>query len=377
MNSQSPLIAHVIYRLDVGGLENGLVNLINHMPDSRYRHAIICLTDYTNFRNRIVRDVSVYALHKRPGNDVGLYWRLWRLFRKLRPDIVHTRNLATLEAQIPAMLAGVKHRIHGEHGWDIYDLEGKNKKYTYLKKIMRLIIGRYIPLSRQLAQYLQSVIGVKTEKLFHIYNGVDNVRFFPLAHRNDLVFPDGFITPNNIVIGTVGRLEAVKNPLLLVKAFNRLVNTDQLNQSRLRLVIIGDGSQRDSIEHFIEDAGLSGLVWLPGSRDDIPDLMQALDIFVLPSLAEGISNTILEAMACSLPIVATDVGGNAELIEQGKTGKLVPADEPLAMAKALGEYLTMPSMMRAHGAAGRVRIESEFSLDKMVQSYLAVYDSFF
>ena len=114
-----PLIVHVIYRLGVGGLENGLVNLINRLPESQYRHTIVSLTDVSDFQQRIRRDnVSCLALHKRPGNDIGMLWKLWRLFRELRPAIVHSRNLAALEAQLPAWLAGVPCRVHGEHGPD-------------------------------------------------------------------------------------------------------------------------------------------------------------------------------------------------------------------------------------------------------------------
>src|SRR5262245_26906963 len=112
-----PLVAHVIYRLDVGGLENGVVNLINSMPTDQFRHAIVCLAGYSEFYRRIERrDVPVFNLDKSPGNSPRMHWDLWRLFRRLRPRIVHTRNLAALEAQLPAALAGVPVRIHGEHG---------------------------------------------------------------------------------------------------------------------------------------------------------------------------------------------------------------------------------------------------------------------
>ena len=150
--NQPPLVVHVIYRLSVGGLENGLVNLINHMPEDRYRHAIICIDDFTNFRERIQRtDVEVYALHKRPGTDIGAYVRFWHLLRRLRPAVVHTRNLGALEFQIPAMLAGVPYRVQGEHGRDTSDLHGTNWKYLVFRKIIRPVITRYVALSRDLA----------------------------------------------------------------------------------------------------------------------------------------------------------------------------------------------------------------------------------
>ncbi len=121
---QVPLIAHVLYRFDVGGLENGVVNLINRIPGDRYRHAIVALSESTDFTKRLHREIPVYALHKREGKDLGLHWRFYRLFRRLKPDIVHTRNLNALEAQLPAWLAGVEGRVHGEHGWDVHDFDG-------------------------------------------------------------------------------------------------------------------------------------------------------------------------------------------------------------------------------------------------------------
>jgi hypothetical protein len=110
-----PLIAHVLYRLDYGGLENGVVNLLNNLPQGDFRHAIICLVDYTEFRSRIVRpDVTVHALHKPPGHSLATHLRMYRLLRELKPSIVHSRNLAALESQPVAALAGVPVRIHSE-----------------------------------------------------------------------------------------------------------------------------------------------------------------------------------------------------------------------------------------------------------------------
>src|SRR6266481_5350266 len=169
-----PLIAHVIYGLKVGGVENGLVNLINHMPVERYRHAIVCITDYSDFRLRIRRsDVECYALHKPPGKVPGFYVKVWRLLRRLRPQIVHTRNLTTLATQVPAMLAGVPVRIHGEHGRDMVDLDGSNVRYQRVRRLMRPFVHQYIALSRDLEGYLGDRIGVPPERLAQIYNGVD------------------------------------------------------------------------------------------------------------------------------------------------------------------------------------------------------------
>ena len=371
-----PLIAHVIYHLAVGGLENGLVNLINQMPRGCYRHAIICLTDFTDFRNRItIPDVEVYALHKRPGKDYRIYADLWRLFRRLKPEIVHTRNLSTLEAQFPAFLAGVSCRIHGEHGRDVHDLDGNSKKYQLLRRLSRPFVHQYIALSSELLLYLHECIGVPGRKLSHICNGVDTVRFSPATSPARVLLPDKLIGADKIIIGTVGRMESVKDQLGLAQAFIHLIKEHPENSENLRLVMIGDGSLRNPVRSLIDKAGLSEIVWLPGDREDVPELLQMMDIFVLPSLAEGISNTILEAMASGLPVVATDVGGNSELVVRNKTGFLVPRSNPVALSQAIQRYIDDPDLRRLHGSRARRRCEDEFSIDTMVLRYQELYDA--
>jgi sugar transferase (PEP-CTERM/EpsH1 system associated) len=369
-----PLIAHVIYRLDVGGLENGLVNLINRTP--QYRHAIICMTDYTDFSRRITHPaVSLYSLDKHEGKDFGVYIRLWRLLRSLRPDIVHTRNLAALEGQLPAALAGVHGRVHGEHGWDVHDLDGSSRKYRWLRRGYRSLVQRYIPLSRELERYLRQQIKVDDAKISQIYNGVDTVRFHPAQEGREHLPTAGFAPPGAVIIGTVGRMQAVKDPLNLVRAFLRLADRDRSAGDRLRLVMIGDGPLRSKAQSLLAEQGMDHLAWLPGSRDDIPELLRGMDLFVLPSRAEGISNTILEAMASGLPVVATRVGGNGELIEEGVTGALANAGDPPALAEAIDPYLRDPLQRQRHGRAGRERVEREFSIEAMIEKYNRVYQS--
>lgn len=373
VRAKPPLVAHVLYRLDVGGLENGLVNLINAIPEHRFRHAIVCLTEYTDFRRRIRRqDVEYHALRKREGKDPSIYLKLWRLFRRMRPDIVHTRNLAALDAQIPAALAGVPCRIHGEHGRDIFDLDGSSRKYNLLRRAVQPLVHRYIPLSRDLENWLRERVGVPPRKLVRIYNGVDSLRYQP---AREPLPPQGFAPPGTIVIGTVGRMQPVKDTLTLVRAFLYLVKATPGARERLRLVLVGDGPLHAQAAALLEAEGAGALVWLAGNRNDVPRLLRGLDVFVLPSLAEGISNTILEAMATGLPVVATRVGGNPELVEEGVTGLLVPPADPLALAGAISVYLKHPERIAHHGRAGRERIEREFSLTDMVERYMAVYNS--
>jgi len=373
--SRTPLIAHVIFRFGIGGLENGLVNLINNMPAGRYRHVIICLTDYTNFRNRLTSsDVQVIALHKRDGKDFGAYVRLWKVLRELRPDFVHTRNLGTVDGVFAALLAGVRFRVHGEHGWDMMDLHGTNRRYRLLRRLCSLFTHRHITVSGHLADWLHEVVHIPARKITRIYNGVDTGKFFPRQTDRSILADSGFATSDSVVIGSVGRMAAVKNPVMLVRAFISLLEKNNDLRSKLCLVMIGDGPLRSEVQQTAEAAGIADRVWLPGERDDVAELLAGFDIFVIPSLNEGISNTILEAMATGLPVVATAVGGNPELVTPGATGVLVEAGDPEALVAGIQGYLDRPELRIEHGAESRRMIENNFSLRSMIDQYLAVYD---
>lgn len=372
---QPPLVVHVIHHLGVGGLENGLVNLINHMPPERYRHAIICLKGYSDFRRRIARnDVEVVALDKREGNDLRLYLNLYRALRRLDPDIVHTRNLSAIEGQVVACLAGVRARVHGEHGRDMLDLHGKNRKYNLLRKTIRPFVDHFIAVSKDLETWLTGTVGAARDRVTQIYNGVDSMRFRPRDAR-PRIGPEEFLTDDVFIIGSVGRMAAVKDYPNLVQAFLMLLEMEPAARGTLRLLIVGDGFAREECLSRLRAAGAESLAWLPGERDDIPELMRTMDVFVLPSLGEGISNTILEAMSSGLPVVATRVGGNAELVREGITGTLVPPAEPELLARALRDYFRKPELRLRHGKAARQQIESAFSMDAMANAYLHVYDT--
>lgn len=374
-NDQRPLVAHVIFRLDYGGLENGLVNLVNGLPEYKYRHAIICIDRVSNLRSRIEKsDVLLISIKKKPGRDIGALVKLYRVFRRLRPAIVHTRNLGALDALLPAVLAGVKVRVHGEHGWDISNVDSKNRKYRWLRIMHRPLVTQYVALSKQLQVYLEQAIGVDAERISRIPNGVDTKRFRPAVDRGNLRGDlDTLLGSNIILIGTVGRMEPEKDPLTLIRAFCIAVKHTGMRNSRLRLAIVGDGSLRAAGQKLLIESGLNDMAWMPGARHDIPEFLRTLDLFVLPSLAEGISNTVLEAMASGVPVVATRVGGNPELVIDGETGSLLPPSNPELLAKAIEHYAFDKELRGRLGIAGRRRAESVFELDKMINDYDALY----
>jgi len=370
-----PLLLHVVYRFDIGGLENGIVNLINHMPLNAYRHAVLALTEVTNFRQRIQRnDVKFISLGKPPGHGVWQYPKLFKLFRELRPAIVHTRNLAALEVQIPAWAAGVPVRIHGEHGRDVGDLDGNNVLYQRVRRFYKPFVDHYTALSTDLVDYLVDKIHVAPEAITQTYNGVDVESFCSAADGPQPIAGCPFDPSQHWLVGSVGRMQAVKDPVMLAHAFVQAIKLAPELIHHMRLVMVGDGPLRDHAKAVLAAADMSHLAWFPGERNDVADVMRGLHAFAMPSLSEGICNTILEAMASSLPVVATAVGGNADLVVHGQTGKIVQPGDSQAMAYKLVQLAFNPERARLMGQAGRQRVVSNFSMHAMVSKYQLMYD---
>jgi sugar transferase (PEP-CTERM/EpsH1 system associated) len=377
MAAEPPLVAHLIYQLKTGGLEKNLIRLVRHTPPSRFRHVIICLSEAFELADQLPDPPrQVIALGER-GFRLSGYRRLTALLRKLRPRLVHTRNLGCLEGQVCAALAGVPARVHGEHGRDVLDPYGASRKYNALRRLLRPLTHQFTVVSRDLGAWLEQSIGVPAERVTVIRNGVDTARFVPRggAWRPWSGAPPGFDGGNSFAVGTVGRMAAIKNQVLLVRAFLRALEQAPELRPRLRLVLVGEGPLREPCRRLLEQANAAELAWLPGEREDIPELMRSLDLFALPSTAEGLSNTILEAMASGLPVAATRVGGNSELVDHGHTGLLTPPGDEQALAEAILAYARDPQMAARHGAAGRQRAEAEFEQRQMLDGYLDVYES--
>lgn len=369
-----PLVLHVVHRFDTGGLENGLVNLIDQMPEQAYRHAVLALTEATSFHLRIRRtDVGVLSLHKQPGHGAAVYPAYLRLMRELRPQIVHTRNLGPLEMQFASALAGIPVRVHGEHGRETNDIDGTNRRLQWVRRLYSPFVHRYVALSRDLEHYLVHRVGIAARRVRQIYNGVDADRFRPAAGGPRAIQGSPF-GPDAWVIGTVGRMQAVKNQTLLARAFVRALELAPAMRSDARLALVGEGPLRQQCSALLVEAGCADLAWMPGERGDVADVMRGLGCFVLPSLAEGISNTILEAMASGVPVIATRVGGNAELVDDERTGLVVPTDDVEALARAIVRMHSERERSRVMGAAGRLAVLDRFSLKAMADAYRGLYD---
>jgi len=355
-----PVIVHLIYRLDIGGLERVMLNCINQMHDESFRHVIVSLTDANNFAQDKDNPIEVHCLGKREGSDLGIHLKLFKLLRKIKPAILHTYNLPTIEYHPIAWLAGVKGHIHAEHGRDISDPQGLNKKHNFLRKVMASFIQCYVSVSEDLHQWLINSVGIPSSKALLIQNGINTERFnMPKTISNKLRF------------AIVARITPVKDHLNLLNAF-ALLNQKLAKESMPELAIVGDGEQRAQLEKYCQEQGLDTVSFL-GARDDIEQILSQTDVFVLSSIAEGIPMTILEAMSAKTPIVSTRVGGIPEVVEEAKEGFLVDKSNAEALAEGLLHYIDQPELILEHGENARAKVLNNFNEKHMVQAYLKQY----
>jgi sugar transferase (PEP-CTERM/EpsH1 system associated) len=370
-----PLIVHVIYRFDVGGMEMLLADCIRRMPSQRYRHAIICISGYSNFVEKIEgTGTPIYSLDKPAGLGLSAHLRLWKLLRTLRPTILHTYCISAVEYTATGMLAGVLVRLHSEHGRNLNEADGRNLKYNVLRYVMALLMHSCIAVSSDLQRWLAEIVRVPRSKISCISNGVDTDKFSPSSIQLSSG-PAYASLPSRFVIGTVGRVSEVKNQAALVDAFVLLLERFRGNRLELLLTIIGDGPLLTPLKEKISAMGIAHLVWTPGARDDIAEIMKTFSVFVLPSLSEAMPVAALEAMATGLPVVASRVGGLPDIVKENMTGILVSSPSPEYLAEAITEYVQDPDMGKWHGTAGRKFVEQHHGIDRMVNEYLALYDA--
>jgi sugar transferase (PEP-CTERM/EpsH1 system associated) len=356
-------VMHLMYQLRFGGMELGVVKLVNAIDRARVASSVCSCRPATDAKYRLAPHVPLVELRRRNGNDPFLVARLVALMRRERPHVLHTHAWGTLcEGLLAARLARVPVIVHGEHG----TLETRRRNVAVQRWAWRRV-DQVLSVSSTLAARMAGQMRFPVEHIKTIRNGVDVVRFVG-GDRRAARAAFGF-EEADVVVGTVGRLVPVKNQIMLVEALARVRQRDV----RVSGLIAGDGPLRRDLEERARALGIAPFICFIGERNDVEQVFAAMDVFALTSLSEGLSNTIQEAMASALPVVATRVGGADELARDGETGILVPSGDSDALAAAL-EHLALNSERRRDmGRAGRERAEREFSLTGMIQHYEDLY----
>jgi glycosyltransferase involved in cell wall biosynthesis len=382
-------IVHIITRMDRGGsAQNTLCTCL--ALSRRYEqvliHGLSLESQMTGLESRSV-DSSIQEAEKRgvkiirlpslvrridPPRDLIALFSLWWLLIRERPAIVHTHtSKAGILGRCAAMLAGVHAIVHTPHGHVFYGHFGSpaSRVFLLVERLMALITDRLIALTKgEKDDYIGLSVG-DPKKIVTIHSGIDVDRYMKVQVNVEEKRRALGLDPKALIVGTVGWLLPIKGPIYLLKAMEEVWK----DHPETSLVYVGKGDLEEELKREASVMGVSQRVWFLGWRDDIPEIMHILDIFVLPSLNEGMGRVLVEAMAAGRPVVASNTGGIPDLVVQGENGLLVPAADALALARGIEFLIAHPEKRRELGEQGRkmsIRFGSNFMVQKIDQLYL-------
>lgn len=357
--SMKKKVVHLVYSMGCGGLEKVIVNLVNGSSDA-FEHIIVTLIPEFEMTSSINQRVAIHCLHKRPGKDIGCHKRLYFLLKELKPDVINTYNFGTIEYHITAYLAGVKIRVHSDHGHGGDAQDGLNKKNNFIRKISSYFINDYVVVSKDLMEWVTKVVKVKPGKIHLIQNGVDVPSAILAKHP---------FSNDEKVICTVGRLDPVKNQSLLLNAFKLALESISIP---VKLKIVGDGPERKALESLSVELGIEPFVDFMGYREDVREQLESCDVFVLSSHYEAMPMTILESMAIGRPVVTTDVGGIRHFLNENYA-TFVPPGDVKALANELMDKVSDSTDSKEQITNAHKLVLDKYSLSTMARKYSKIY----
>ncbi|PCI71144.1 MAG: hypothetical protein COB38_06520 [Gammaproteobacteria bacterium] len=364
-------VLHVVLSLGTGGLENGIINIINGSNKDEFHTDVICIREQGELHSRIDNS-STKVFY-----DANLSSGLINSIKHIRTimlsegyDILHTHGWATMLAGYLAVLSLTFSKskpliINGEHGTLYFESSQQILIQRFLFNRMRLNLSVSVALVHEVSRRFNVSINIFKA----IINGVNVNKFVPSLEQRNSVREELNLKDENLLIGSVGRLVAVKNYPSLIRAFSIVLQ----KQPTARLALAGDGPEKKILEALIEELGLKNEVFLMGRREDVPSVMNAYDIFVLPSFREGLSNTILEAMSSALPVVVTNVGGSPEIVIENKTGHLFEVNNTTQLADILDSLMIDRKRLQTMSEDARKHVVKNYSLETMVNNYQQTY----
>lgn len=353
-------VVHVILSLEIGGMEQVVVDLVKSLDRDRYVPVVICVESRGPLADEL-EAIGIRVIKLPPMLSIFSFLYpscLIKAIREVGASVVHVHSGCWFKGAFAARICKAKKIIYTQHG----ATSANTRILKTMERIAAFITDEIITVSTDLAEQLRVAGHIQMNKVSVIINGINTERFSgQLPNEKSGV----------IRIGVIARLEPVKDHGTLLRAI-RILLDEGVNAS---LDIVGDGSEQSALEKLALELGISDSVHFFGSRRDIPQLLADIDIFCLCSLSEGTSISILEAMAASKPVVATNVGGNPALIEDGVNGFLVPVADPLSMAIALQKLIHNKELCLTMGEENRSRVKREFSIEAMTAKYEKLYEA--
>lgn len=358
-------VLYLNFSMEVGGIETLICEFATRLNSNGFLSSICVFSGGGSLEKKLESEgVMVGCVEKKEGIDLTVIPRLRRFLREKGIRILHTHNYAAWLYGVLAArgIRGLRH-IHTEHS------NIKKKRRGWVERLLIHFTDRIVCVSDDVKRSMIEHQGISSEYLNVIYNGVDTNRFCPNSFKRKLYKDELGIKHDALIIGIVARLAPVKDHSTLLKAFSKVSE----NIPEAILLIVGDGELKHTLIKQTSEIGLENNVYFLGERQDIPDLLNVMDIFVLSSLSEGHNMSLLEAMSTGLPVVATDVGGNSEVIVDGVTGFLVPSESPNILGEKIGTLLREEKLRLQMGKNGRKRAERYFNTNSMIKNYENIY----
>ena len=360
-------VLHVVFTLDPGGMENGVVNVARALPADRFEIHVCCLEHSGAFAQRLPQPENVHELHRPPGFSLRAVLGLNRVIARVRPHVVHSHNLGPMIYSVLATGFGrTRPVLQGEHTlltpWE------REPRRLGQRRLCYRCCARIHTVSHNVRRNLID-LGFPADRIVTLRNGVDSEKFRPgdrAAARRRIGLP-----AEGVVLGMVGRFAPGKGHDNLIAAFEQLA----ADRPDVQLLLIGGGgSQEAAIRQLAAGTRAAGRIHFTGHQDDLTVYYQALDLLVFASLHEGLSNALLEGMACGVPTLAHPAEGNLEVITDGHNGLLRPLDSGDKLRLALAEALAQPGRLAAWGHQAREEAVREFSMQQMVDKYREIYE---
>lgn len=366
MNRPKVNILHLVLSLQTGGLERLVSEMVPLTDSDRFDVSVCCLDSLGPFADQLIRQGYRVELFQRNQEhfDYALPFKMRKLLRQKRVHILHMHAGTYHHGMYGAIPAGIPVTVYTEHGRHVPDPRLTILADRYLSPFTSKIVA----VSRDLEEYMINKVGVSSKKVITILNGI-NTDLFSRRDKNENLLKEFGLSSQDIIIGSVGRLAEVKDYRTLLEAFKIVVG----KEPSARLLMVGDGPEKDNLISHAEDIQLGDSVMFLGNREDIPYLLNLLDVFAMSSISEGTSVSLLEAMSSEIPAVVTDVGGNKDIIRNGSNGILVVPKNPVELAEKILSVIGDSGFAKSIGAGGRETVLKRFSLKVMMQKYTALY----
>jgi glycosyltransferase involved in cell wall biosynthesis len=368
-------VMHIFGNFGFGGAEMGAVRLIQSIEDSNIAHSICSISSNVSMKSLLPEGINCYSLGLN-GRSYRAFIPLLGLLKSTKADIAHVNNLGSwFDVAVASKLAGC-HCIETFHG-----VEEKLTKFPVwrrgLLKTACALSSRLTAVSEASKNLLMKLTGIKGQKIKIIPNGVDADLFSPPASQEEKrrIRISYHLPENGFLFGCVSALRPVKDHEGLIKAFSLFVSNNQniAEQKNARLVLVGDGPLASQLQLYSRELGIQENVIFMGRRNDVSKLLQTFDGFVLNSRTEGMSYSILEAMSSGLPVIATHVGANTELIHHGTEGYLYAPGDLKSLTGYMADLIGNEAYLLKMKEAARKKVVEFYSIHKMMSSYKDLY----